>query len=43
MIEIWNYLSFMTTNQHKVAKMIRKAQNIHKYEQAVDDIFENIV
>ena len=43
MIEIWNYLSFMTTNQHKAAKMIRKAQNIHKYERAVDDIFENIV
>lgn len=41
MIEMWNYLSFMFKDQHKCAKMIRKAQNIYKYEKAVDEIFEN--
>lgn len=40
MIEMWNYLSFMTADQHKCAKMIRKAQNIYQYEKAVDEIFE---
>lgn len=40
MIEMWNYLSYMTTDQHKCAKMIRKAGNRYKYEQAVDEIFE---
>lgn len=43
MIEMWNYLSFMTTDQHKCAKMIRKAQNVHKYEKAVDEIFEHFM
>lgn len=42
MIEMWNYLSFMSTDQHKCAKMIRKAQNVYKYERAVDEIFENM-
>lgn len=43
MIEMWNYLSFMSTDQHKCAKMIRKAQNIYKYEKAVDEIFKNMM
>lgn len=43
MIEMWNYLSFMSTDQHKCAKMIRKAQNIYKYEKAVDEIFEKMM
>lgn len=43
MIEMWNCLSFMSTDQHKCAKMIRKAQNVYKYERAVDEIFENMM
>lgn len=42
MIEMWNYLSFMFEEQHKCAKMIRKAQNVYKYEKAVNDIFNNL-
>jgi tRNA-dihydrouridine synthase len=40
MIEMWNYLSYITTDPHKCAKMIRKAGNRYKYEQAVEEIFE---
>lgn len=43
MIEMWNYLSFMSTDQHKCTKMIRKAQNVYKYEQAVEEIFEKMM
>lgn len=43
MIEMWNYLSFMSINQHKCAKLIRKAQNVYKYEKAVDEIFDNLI
>lgn len=43
MIEMWNYLSFMSIDQHKCAKMIRKAQNVSKYEKAVNEIFDNLM
>lgn len=43
MIEMWNYWSYATTDQHKCAKMIRKAQNVQKYRQAVDEIFEKFI
>lgn len=41
MIEMWNYLSFMFNEQYKCAKMIRKASNVYKFENAVDEIFNN--
>lgn len=43
MIEMWNYLSFLSKDQHKCAKIIRKAQNVYKYECGVDKIFEELM
>ena len=43
MIEMWNYLSFMSIDQHKCAKLIRKAQSVFKYEKAVNEIFDNLM
>lgn len=43
MIEMWNYLSFLSKDQHKCAKIIRKAQNVYKYECGVDKIFEEFM
>lgn len=43
MIEMWNYLSFLSIDQHKCAKLIRKAQSVFKYEKAVNEIFDNLM
>ena len=43
MIEMWNYLSYATTDPHKTAKMIRKSQSTFKYEKAVEQIFNEYV
>ncbi|MCI9616593.1 MAG: tRNA-dihydrouridine synthase family protein [Eubacterium sp.] len=43
MIEMWNYLSFVSIDQHKCAKLIRKAQSVFKYEKAVNEIFDNLM
>lgn len=39
MKELWNYMSLNFEESHKCAKLIRKAQNLHKYHQAVEEIF----
>lgn len=43
MIEMWNYLSYLSKDPHKCAKMIRKAQNVFCYEEAVEKIFEEMM
>lgn len=43
MIEMWNYLSFLSKDPHKCAKLIRKAQSVFKYEKAVNEIFDNLM
>lgn len=40
MKEFWNYVSWNFEDEHKCAKMIRKAQNLYQYNKAVDEIFE---
>lgn len=39
MKEFWNYVSWNFEDEHKCAKMIRKCQNLYKYNQAVEEIF----
>lgn len=41
MKEFWNYVSWNFEDDHKCAKLIRKAQNLYKYNQAVEEIFSN--
>ena len=41
MKEMWNYMALSFEDSHKVAKKIRKTQNLYKYQLEVDDIFEN--
>lgn len=38
MKEIWNYLSYSFEEQHKCAKLVRKAQSFSQYEKAVNEI-----
>lgn len=40
MKEMWTYMSLNFEDSHKCAKLIRKAQNLYKYNLAVDEIFE---
>ena len=42
MKEFWNYVSWNFEDEHKCAKLVRKAQNLYKYNQAVDEIFSTI-
>lgn len=39
MKEFWNYISLNFEDSHKCAKMIRKAQNLYKYNEAIKEIF----
>lgn len=39
MKEFWNYVSWNFEDEHKCAKLIRKCQNLYKYQQAIDEIF----
>ena len=40
MKEMWTYMSLNFDDSHKCAKLIRKAQNLYKYNQAVYEIIE---
>lgn len=40
MKEFWNYVSWNFEDEHKCAKMIRKAQNLYQYNKAVEEIFD---
>ena len=40
MKEMWTYMSLNFDDSHKCAKLIRKAQNLYKYNLAVYEIFE---
>ena len=40
MKEMWTYMSLNFDDSHKCAKLIRKAQNLYKYNLAVNEIFE---
>lgn len=42
MKEFWNYVSWNFEDEHKCAKLVRKAQNLYKYNQAVDEIFNTM-
>ena len=42
MKEFWNYVSWNFEDEHKCAKLVRKAQNLYKYNQAVDEIFSTM-
>lgn len=42
MKEVWNYLSYNFVDQHKCAKLIRKAQNYYQYDKAVSEILEKL-
>lgn len=42
MKEFWNYVSWNFEDEHKCAKLVRKAQNLYKYKQAVEVIFEDL-
>lgn len=39
MKEFWNYVSWNFKEEHKCAKLIRKCQNLYKYNLAVEEIF----
>ena len=39
MKEFWNYVSWNFVEEHKCAKLIRKCQNLYKYNLAVEEIF----
>lgn len=39
MKEFWNYVSWNFEDEHKCAKLIRKCQNLYKYNLAVEEIF----
>lgn len=39
MKEQWTYMSENFEDSHKCAKLIRKAQNLYKYNQAVEEVF----
>lgn len=41
MKEMWNYMAKTFEDEHKCAKKIRKTQNLYRYHQEVDDIFNN--
>lgn len=42
MKEFWNYVSWNFEDEHKCAKLVRKAQNLYKYNQAVAEIFNTM-
>lgn len=42
MKEFWNYISWNFEDEHKCTKLIRKAQNLYKYNIAVEEIFDNM-
>ncbi|MFQ9515227.1 MAG: tRNA dihydrouridine synthase [Eubacterium sp.] len=42
MKEFWNYVSWNFVDEHKCAKLIRKCQNLYKYNLAVEEIFANM-
>lgn len=42
MKEFWNYVSWNFEDEHKCAKLIRKSQNLYKYNLAVEEIFSDM-
>lgn len=42
MKEVWNYLSYNFSEQHKCEKLVRKAQDCRQYDKAVNEIMEKM-
>lgn len=42
MKEFWNYISLNFEDSHKCAKMIRKTQNLYKYNEVIKEIFDSM-
>ena len=39
MKEFWNYVSWNFVEEHRCAKLVRKCQNLYKYQLAIEEIF----
>ncbi len=39
MKEFWNYVSWNFEDEHRCAKLVRKCQNLYKYQLAIEEIF----